>query len=184
MTITNTIYYRDLDFADYLQMPGTSFSSLKGEIPTSAGMQLGTRVHNYLFTPLAYDWQQAEIVRPIAAAIRNHPLLKDSFIHLEKEIAFTCELHHNGMKLLYKGRADMLRIGRIVIDLKILAGSLESACERFGYPDQLSGYCLPTLCPLALIIAYNKSRKQVETKIIIPGVAFWQYQVVSRGVPA
>lgn len=181
MIISNVKYYRELPFEEYLAMPGTSFSSLKGEIPESAGMALGTRVHNYLFTPLAYDWQDAHMVRPIAGAIRS--FMGDALPVMEKEVAFTADFLHNGLCLAYKGRADLLKIGRIVIDLKILGGSLEAASTRFGYPHQLSGYCLATHSPMALIIAYNKARKAVETKVIKPDVEFWQYVTVSHGRP-
>lgn len=181
MTIANIKYYRDLPFEDYLAMPGTSFSSLKGEIPASEGMKLGTRVHNYLNEPASYDWQQVEIVKPIAAALRSY--LGDAFKFLEKEVAFTCDMIHNGMLLKYKGRADGLKIGRIVIDFKVLAGSLEAACNQFDYPHQLSGYGLGTGSPLGLIIAFNKSAKKVETKTIRTVAAFWEYQTVRLGKP-
>jgi hypothetical protein len=182
MKITNVKYYNDLPFEDYLKMPGTSFSSMKGEIPQSAGMALGSRVHQYLNEPEKYDWQQAQIVRPIAAALRG--IVGEAFKYLQREVAFTADFIHNGMKLQYKGRADMLRTNTIVIDFKVLSGSLESACNRFGYPDQLSGYALPNGCPIALIIAYNKITKKTETKLIKPNPTFWEYQIVSRGTPA
>ena len=181
MRITNVQYYRGLAFEDYLQMPGVSFSSLKGDIPKSAGMALGSRVHSFLNEPETYDWQDVDAVRKIAAALKA--VLGDAFKYLEKEVAFTCLMQHNGMKLQYKGRADMLKVGRIVVDLKVLAGSLESACARYGYPDQLSGYCLPNNCDKGLIISYNKIKKCTETKLIKPTQDFWNYQIVSRGVP-
>jgi hypothetical protein len=187
MIIANLKYYHDLAFEDYLQLPGVSFSSLKGEIPQSAGMMLGTRVHNYLNEPDKYDWQQVEEVKAIAGALRG--VLGDSFNYMQKEIAFTCDMIHNGMVMKYKGRADALKPGRIVVDFKVLSGPLNSACERFGYPDQLSGYAFPNLCTRALIVAYNKKLKVPELKLINGDMieksiySFWAYQVVSLGVP-
>lgn len=182
MIVQNTKYFRDLAFEDYLKMPGTSFSSLKDQIIIpSEGMKLGTRVHNYLLEPDKYDWQQVEIVKMIANAMRRY--IGDAIAYLEKEIAFTAEFVYNGLIMLYKGRADMLRVGRIVIDLKVLAGSLKQAIERFGYREQVSGYCLATGSSLGLIIAFNKSTKQVEIEMIRPNVNFWQYHTVSRGLP-
>lgn len=181
MIISNIKYYHDLPFEAYLAMPGTSFSSLKGEIPVSDGMRLGTRVHQYLTEPGAYDWQQVNEVRDIAIALRDK--LGSALLHLQKEVAFTCDMIHNGMLLAYKGRVDLLFAGRVVVDLKILSGALEGACTRFGYPDQVSGYCLGTASPLGLIIAYNKTRKQVEVKAVRPTMDFWNYQVVRLGKP-
>lgn len=187
MIIANLKYYRNLPFEDYLQLPGVSFSSMKGEVIPTAGMMLGTRVHNYLNEPEKYDWKQVDEVKAIAGALRG--TLGDSFKYMEKEIAFTCDMIHNGMVMKYKGRADVLKPGRIVVDFKVLGGSVESACERFGYPDQLAGYAFPNMCNRALILAYNKMRKVPEIKLITQRDIeksineYWAYQVVRLGVP-
>lgn len=163
-------------------MEGVSYSSLKGEeiIPTE-GMKLGTRVHNYMNEPSKYDWCQADIVQPIAQQLRAY--IGDAFKHLKKEVAFTSQFYHNGMVLLYKGRADMMKAGRIVIDLKVLSGPLPAAIERFGYDRQISGYCLATGCNLGLIVAWNKLQKRVETRAIKPNPSFWEYTTVRMGKP-
>lgn len=181
MIVANTIYYHNQDFADYLAMPGISFSGLKDEVIATEGMKLGTRVHNYLNEPDKYDWKQAEIVLPIAKAIRMH--IGDAFNFLDKEVAFSSDFIHNGMLLKYKGRADMMFTGRIIIDIKVLSGSIQSAIERFGYDKQISGYCLATGAKLGLIISWNKPAKRVETKLIKPSKDFWEYQCVHRGMP-
>lgn len=182
MQVSNTVFYNDLDFEDYLRMPGTSFSSLKDKIITpTLGMQLGTRCHNYILEPEKYDWQQVEIVKPMAAAIRQY--LGTALPYMQKEIAFTADFTHNSMRLPYKGRVDLMYPKRIIIDLKILAGSLDASIERFGYDRQVSGYCFGTGCPVGLIIAYNKAKKKIETKTIQPNADFWDYTVVSRGEP-
>ena len=182
MQVTNTVFYSDQDFEDYLRMPGVSFSSLKEKIFTpTEGMKLGTRIHNYILEPDKYDWQQVDIVKPMAAAIRQY--LGDALPYLNKEIAFTADFLHNGMRLPYKGRVDLMYPKRIIIDLKILAGGLDASIARFGYDRQVSGYCLGTGCPMGLIIAYNKAKKKIETKTIKPNADFWEYTVVSRGEP-
>lgn len=183
MQITNTKYYHAIDFDAYLAMPGVSFSGLKDiPVPQSAGVSLGSRVHQYILEPTTYDWTDAGVVKKIAEALRKY--MGASLSVLDKEIAFTCDMHHNGMVLPYKGRADMLKIGRIVVDFKILAGGVLAAAERFGYDSQISGYCLATGCPQGLIVAWNKQRKIVETRLIHPDATFWEYQVVRLGRPA
>jgi hypothetical protein len=180
--ITQTKYYHNLPFEEYLQMPGTSYSSIKGfEGELTEGMKLGTRVHNYLNEPETYDWQQADMVIPIATQLRAY--LGDAFKYLDKEVAFHATFLHNGMKLLYKGRADMMKARRIIVDLKVLSGPLPSAVSRFGYDRQISGYCLATGCNMGLILAWNKLQKKVETKVIRPSADFWEYQVVRMGEP-
>ena len=69
MIVTNVQYYRGLDFEKYLKVPGISYSTIKGfEGPPTAGMSLGTKVHQYLLEPTEYAWEDAGIVREIAAA--------------------------------------------------------------------------------------------------------------------
>ncbi len=180
MQVDNTKYFYNQDFDEYLKLHGTSFSGLKDTIiqPTE-GMRLGTRVHNYLNEPDKYDWQQADIVLPIAKELRIR--IGAAFNVMEKEVGFTADFYHNGMMLKYKGRADMLFAGRVVIDLKVLAGSLEQATKLFGYDNQISGYCLATHSDIGIIISYNKARKKTEVKTIKPNPAFWEYQCVYRG---
>ena len=73
MRVANTQYYRGQAFADYLAMPGVSFSSLKDvPVPQSAGTSLGTRVHNYTLEPEKFDWTDAAVVRKIADALRKY----------------------------------------------------------------------------------------------------------------
>jgi hypothetical protein len=182
MQVLNTQYYHNLPFEDYLKMKGTSYSSIKGfEGEPTEGMKLGTRVHAYLNEPDKYDWQQADIVVPVATQLRAY--LGDSFHYLEKEVAFTSNFIHNGMKLAYKGRADMMKAGRIIVDLKVLAGPLPAAIIRFGYERQISGYCLATSAKMGLIVAWNKLQKKVEVRAIKPDAAFWEYQTVRMGEP-
>lgn len=182
MQITQVKYYHDLPFEDYLKLPGTSYSSIKGfQGEPTEGMKLGTRVHAYLNEPATYDWQQAEVVIPIAKGLRNY--LGDAFKYFDKEVAFTSIFEHNGMRLAYKGRADMIKIGRVVLDIKVLSGRLAPSIERFGYDRQISGYCLATGCSAGLIVAYNKWDKKVETRYINPDATFWEYQCVKRGEP-
>lgn len=182
MLVTQTKYYHTLPFEDYLQLPGTSYSSIKGfEGEPTEGMKLGTRVHAYMNEPATYDWQQRDMVIPIATALRGY--LGDAYHFLDKEVAFQSTFIHNGMKLLYKGRSDMMKAGRIIVDLKVLSGPLPAAITRFGYERQISGYCLATGASLGLIVAWNKLQKKVETKMIRPDASFWEYQCVRMGEP-
>jgi hypothetical protein len=188
MQVKNLQYYSDLDFDEYLQISGYSFSGIKmlesGQaiIPTE-GMKLGTRVHNFILEPKKYDWENHIEVNKIATKIREiyQPFIK----YMEPELAFTCRFEHNGMYLNYKGRTDLIYKGKLIVDLKILSGKLEPAIERFGYDKQLSGYALATGCKNAMIISYNKANKHnvLETKLIEPNHDWWNYMVIKYGTP-
>lgn len=181
MQIANLQYYIDFDFDKYLALPGVSYSSIKGfDGPPNKGMSLGTQVHNYILEPEKYTWENVAEVKLIAAAIRG--VLGSAIDALKKEVAFTCDMEHNGLVMPYKGRADLLYAPRVVVDLKVLSGTLAAAIKHFGYEKQIGGYCLATGCKMGLIISYNKSRKCVEHAIIHPehSIEWWNYQIVSR----
>jgi hypothetical protein len=179
MQVSNVKYYTDLNFADYLALPGVSYSSIKGfEGPANAGMSLGTKVHQYLLEPSKYVWEDVAMVQKIAHALRT--FLGSAITVLDKEVAFTADFTHNGVTMSYKGRADLLKAGRVVVDLKVLSGALTPSITRFGYAEQLSGYCIATDSPMALIAAYNRASKKVEHKIIKPSSEWWAYQTVAR----
>jgi len=186
MQVSNLKYYSNLDFNEYLAIKGYSFSSLKmlesGQaITPSEGMKLGTRVHNFILEPQKYDWENHAQVSKIAGKIREiyQPFMK----YMEPELAFTARFEHNGMYLNYKGRTDLIYKGKLIIDLKILSGRLDAAIERFGYDKQLSGYALASGCPNAMIIAYNKNSKEIETKLIHPNADWWNYMIIKYGTP-
>lgn len=183
MIIRNVKYYHGLPFEDYLKLEGISYSTIKGfEGPPTKGMILGTRVHQYINEPDQYDWGgDVERVRAIAESLRK--VLGDAINFLKKEVSFTADFVHNGMVMKYKGRADMMIPGKIIVDLKVLSGYLEPSIKMFGYDRQISGYCLPTKAPIGLIVAFNKKTFKPETKLIKPDSAFWEYQVARYGVP-
>lgn len=180
MEVANVQYYPAQDFAQYLKIPGTSFSSLKDfKGGVTPGMQLGTRVHNFVNEPEQYDWVDSDLVIPIAGAIKS--VLGDAYHLLQKELGITCDFIHYGLKLNYKGRIDMVIPGRIVVDLKVLAGKLQDAVKYFKYDQQISGYCLSSGCAIGLIVAYNKKEKKVETMLIKPDQVFWEKVISERG---
>ena len=182
MIIRNLQYHDDLTLEEYLQLPGISYSSIKGfeGVPTE-GMRLGTRVHQYLNEPDQYDWVDADKVLPIAKSLQSY--LGEAYHFLEKETSFTCDFIHNGITMPYKGRIDMMKAGRLVVDIKVLSGSLAGAIERFGYNYQVSGYCLATGATLGILVAWNKIKERVEVKAIRPDASFWEYQIVRLGQP-
>lgn len=178
MKVSKVEYYYGLEFEKYLQVSGTSFSSLKDkEIVYSPAMALGTSVHNYLLEPEKYNYVNHDIVAPIATAIRKiiDPTL------FECEVSVTANFEHSGFILPYKGRVDMLASKRLVIDLKVLAGSLDGAIDFFKYDRQVSGYCYATGADRGVIIAYNKATKKIEMKAITPCAKFWEQIIITKG---
>lgn len=178
MKVSKVEYYYEQEFEKYLQAPGVSFSSLKNKtITETPAMALGTSVHNYLLEPKKYNYENHEIVSSIAASIRK--IIDPSLF--ECEVSVTANFEHNGFVLPYKGRIDMLQSKRLVIDLKVLTGSLQNAIDFFKYDRQVSGYCYATGIDKAVIIAYNKIARKVELKSITPCAKFWEQIIIERG---
>ena len=141
-------------------------------------MSLGTKVHNYILEPHKYEYgEDHKMVAEI-----SQELLKIIDITLfEKELSVTADFEHQGFVLPFKGRIDLGLRNKIVIDFKILQGSLSNAVNYFGYDKQLSGYCYAIGADNAVIISYNKSKKKTEIKSITPNPLFWEQEILKRG---
>jgi hypothetical protein len=180
--ISNIQHHPNMPFDQYLKLPSTSFSGLKegGPIEETPGMRIGTSVHKYILKPSEYNYEQADIVLPIAnELIRTvgHGLLRNMIC----EVPITATFTHDDHDFKWKGIPDCYLPKIIIVDFKIINGSLTDYMRFFNYPNQLRGYMLPTECNLGLIIAYNKKRKLVEKAIIKQDTYWWEHIVTTRG---
>lgn len=182
LEIRNLKVFYEMPPEEYFSIPAVSFSSLKGfSGEKTAGMMLGSRVHEYIGEAHKYDWADAEKVRKISGEIRR--FIGPALPYFKSEVSFICEMHYDGFMMKYKGRIDKWNPQKLIIDWKILGSSLQSAIERFNYDRQMSGYCIATDTPKALIVAFNKKTNKIENKIIIPDDRFWKQQVLINGYP-
>lgn len=184
MIISNLQIHPTILFDEYLALPGYSYSGIKNDgntISPSKKMQLGTQVHNYLLTPREYNYDNHEIVKPCADAVRAKlgPLLK----YLRPELAVQADFIHNGFRMPYKGRIDLCITERIVIDIKVSEMPLHKAVAYFGYNDQLSGYSLAIGAKVAIIISINPKTKVITTMNIPITSRFWEYHIQRLGEP-
>ncbi len=177
-TAHNITFHTDCDWDTYLQLPGVSFSGLKDKPFTgNEGSNLGKRVHNYLLKPKEYDWADPEAVIPIARKL----VQIGAWNLMIPECGITCTLQVDGFQLAWRGMPDLHLVRKLVVDFKIIAGSLETYAKQFNYDEQLRGYMLPCAAPLGLIIAYNKRLKAVETRMIKPNGLWWDNIVKTKG---
>lgn len=175
---------RTCPFDEYLQLPGWSYSKIKNdgnEFAPTAKMRLGTRVHNYLFDPGAYDWEEFNLVRPLAVEVAKtigKPLLQKAFC----EVAWTADFNCEGFTMPWKGRTDICIPGVLVLDLKVSELNLDAAVKHFGYDYQLTGYALGAGCPVAMIIQVNPRTKKTNVKTISLAQGFWENETKKRGL--
>lgn len=181
MLVTNIQHHPELNWNQYQQLPGLSFSSLREEeIKENEGMRIGTLVHKYLLKPSDYDFESAGIVVPIARElikIVGTGLIKT----MVAECPMTADFIYEDFVLPWRGIPD-LKINRLlVIDFKVISGSLKNYRKYFNVDNQLRGYMLPNYTNDGLIIAYNKKIKAVEMEMIHQDTRWWEQITITRG---
>jgi len=181
MQVSNIQFYKN-NFDAYHKIVGFSYSHIKGGgFQPTAKMRLGTAVHNYLLEPSEYNHENREIVIPLANAIKAE--LSGILPFLDTELSVTCDMEHAGMIMPYKGRVDMVRSGKIVIDLKVSEMPLARSIAHFGYDYQVNGYMAATLSEHGMIIRIDPKTRKVEKKMITKDTSWWEMQILRFGVP-
>lgn len=186
MLIQNRKILKTFPFDEYLKLPGYSYSGIcsegrtKIESPTKK-MQLGTKVGQYLLDPLAYDYSDIEIVRPLALHLNK--FLGKLMKYCEAELAVTCNMVLDGISMPYKGRADLGIVDRLVIDIKVTEMPLHKFIDFFRSDRQVSGYCYALNADLGFIVAINPKTKLITTKQITIDDEWWHYQISRKGEP-
>ncbi len=183
--VENLIVYRNLEFEQYLELPGWSYSGIRNEgknwKPPTSKMSLGTDVHNYRLEPAKYQHANINIVKPVVQSIDIALGSLSKF--LEPEISVTADFIHANRRMKYKGRIDLSIIGRVVVDLKV--SQLKDpfkAIQYFGYDKQFNGYATAIGARTILMVSSHPKRLQ-DTKIInIPvDTLWWEDQILQRG---
>jgi hypothetical protein len=191
MEVKNVQLHRNIPFDQYLVMPGLSFSTIKMDgkdwKPPSPKMQLGTFVHAYINEPDKYNYDNIDVVRPAAIALKKE--LGALINYMEPEIVVTADFLHQGFILKYKGRIDNGIFKRIVVDFKVSSMPLQKSVPYFDYENQLSGYALGFLAKVAVIIRVDpescKGNRTPITQIYNVPIKddWWNYQILQKGVP-
>lgn len=179
------VKFHEVDWDHYCTLPGKSFSWLKNEgtvIPESEGIRIGKLTHTYVLKPKEYNYEQADIVIPIARELVRFfpPLLLN---RMTSEMGVTAIFETEGLAMDWRGMIDLHLYGQLVVDFKIIAGDLKHYIETFKYDHQIIGYGLPVRAPYRLIIAFNKKTKRIQTHQVQLDLRWWQYKVKQYGKP-
>ena len=175
MNWINLTQYQGIDFKQYLDLKGYSYSFLKRQIngiaPTfepSEKVFIGSMVDDILTNPENVD-VSADIY-PIARSIAS--FLTDfigfnALDAMEKQLSITGSIElENGLSMPVKSRLDMFVPGR-VFDLKVTdAGikDLDELIKYMGYDKQMFNYCKLTESEFATLIFYSKKDKKTLLK--------------------
>jgi len=141
MQVTNIQMYKNIPFDSYQVKEGHSYSSIKNSdtepFKQTYKMQLGTEVHNYLLEPATYKHERRELIEPIARVA--YDVIGSVLPFFDTELSVTADFEHGGFTMGYRGRVDMVRSGKVVVDLKISEMPLAKSIPYFGYDKQLTG---------------------------------------------
>jgi len=144
-------------------------------------MLLGSDVDNYLTNGENYNHDNADIIRPIAVAVKQR--IGVLYKYLVPQLSFTADFVHSGFKLAYKGRSDLAIKGRLVIDIKVSEMPLAKSIQHFGYDNQLNGYAAALEATAALIFSVNPKTKIVTCYNVPLSHEWWEYQILQKGEP-
>jgi hypothetical protein len=183
MRIFDTRIMEGVDFDEYLQLPGLSYSDIKNDgkrITPTDKMRFGTLVDTYVFEPAKYNYEQYDLVQPIAQQIVTDlgPLIK----HGRRQLAVTCTMVHKGFYLYYRGRPDLVA-GGLIIDLKVSELPILQSIQHFGYNRQVNGYAIPLQSRGGLIYSIHPKTHKVQKQAITNEVTWWEQIVLKYGKP-
>lgn len=184
ITVQNRRLFENLPFEEYLQLPGTSHSDIKSngtKITVTKKMLLGTRVHNYLLTPDAYDYDDIGIVRPVAMKLKEKlgPLLQ----YAKPEVSGNAYFVYGQWRLLVRFRCDLLITPQLQVDIKVSDVPLAVSIPKFGYDDQQNGYQIGFGVKRSLIVRISPKTKDIETYMVPFSEQFWKMSIMEKGEP-
>jgi hypothetical protein len=140
--------YLDLDFRDYIKLPGYSTSFLKREvngtgktIEISDKIKIGKLVDAILTEPKNVVMADPlyPMARDIAYEIKN--TFGDIIRGLKSQISYTGIMEHNGFYIPVKGRLDFELEKLAALDLKITySKNIESLIDFMQYKEQMFCY--------------------------------------------
>lgn len=183
ITITNQRRYTQLEWDQYVVLPGKSYSSLRNPdpIPFTSKMRLGKLVDQYLFTPNEYKGEMRDVVRPLASAVRS--FLGSALDHATPQLAVTCDMTYEGLTMSYRGLID-LPVGKdLIVDMKVSELDPVKAIQYFRYDRQISGYMLAYGAKRGVVISINPKTKKISTLPIPLVTDWWEYQIKLWGKP-
>jgi len=175
ITYTNIQRHDNLDFDQYLKLPGYSHSFLKSNVngvrkhfDVTENVRVGAIVDGILTDPTRVD--MSDPLYPECKALA-HELMKvygDAINLFEKQVSYTATMEMQGLSMPVTGRLDFLLPGHAVIDLKVtFATEVDALIDFMGYGNQLWHYCRMAKVPKAyLMICQVKKKKLPNGKLI------------------
>lgn len=193
---SNIKRYDGQDFDDYLEVPGWSFSTLKGErfgtpkvVDITYKIRIGKMVDAILTEDGRVDFgdEYYPIARSIAEKIKSK--FGEFIARFEKQISFSADVTYNSHRLSTKGRLDYLLPGIAVIDLKVThvkADQVRPLIKFMQYDNQLWNYAQMAQVKRKYIMIHSVpsgTTEMVDMGVVTHYNEFWQAKIEKFGTP-
>lgn len=185
ITYSNIVRHDNLEFEQYLKLPGYSHSFLKSNVQgvkkyfdVTDNVRVGSMVDNILTDPARVDMSDPlyPACKELAHTIQQQ--FGDVIAICEKQISYTATMNMQTLSMPVTGRLDFLLPGVAVIDLKVtFAKDVDALIEFMGYQNQLWHYCRLAKVQKAYLLIC-----QVTKKVDAKGMTITKHKVFVKGI--
>jgi len=184
--------YDNIEFEQYLKLPGYSHSFLKSNIQgvskyfnETDKVRVGKIVDAILTDPLNADMSHEFYPQCKALAFELKKMFGDVMSMCDKQVNYTGSMELSGLHMQTKARLDFLLSKYAVIDLKITnEKNVDALIEYMGYHNQLWHYSKMANVSKAYLMFYVIPLKKVVVKSIDVSSntnEFWENKILDFG---
>jgi hypothetical protein len=191
ITYNNIIRHDNIQFEEYLKMPGYSQSflkserhGLKAEIEITNNIRLGKLVDGILTEPATVNMRDE--LYPVAKGVVNE--IKNFFgfalPHFKTQVSYTADVMYNGFTLPTKSRLDFLLEKQLVLDLKVtMSKDFRGIIDWMGYENQVWHYSKSAQVPKGFLLMHSVPLKKTQlfTVPMPDSNSFWENKVIKFG---
>lgn len=192
ITYSNIKRIDNLEFDKYLELPGYSFSFLKGEINGHAQevMMTDKIIIGKLVDAILTEDGDVNMMNPLYEISRSIAFkIKEKFGNyiskFEKQISFCADLNYKGMVMPSRGRTDYFLSGLAVIDLKVThEKKVRDVISYMRYNDQLWNYANMGQVKRKYIMIHSVplgTTEMIDMGVVTPRNEFWEAKVEKFG---
>lgn len=192
ITYSNITRYDNIEFNQYLKLPGYSHSFLKSNIQgvskyfnETDKVRVGKIVDAILTDPSNADMSHELYPQCKILAFELKKMFGDVMSICQKQVNYTATMEMSGLEMTTKGRLDFLLPKIAVLDLKITnEKNVDGLIEYMGYNNQLWHYSKMSEVKKAYLMFYVVPLKKVVVKsvdVTSNTNDFWANKIIDFG---
>lgn len=192
ITYSNITRHDNIEFQDYLKLPGYSHSFLKSNVSgvskyfqETDKVRVGKIVDAILTDPANADMSHPLYPQCKILAFELQKMFGDVMSACKKQVNYTAEIEMSGLSMPVKGRLDFLLENIAVLDLKITnEKNVDALIEYMGYNNQLWHYSKMSNVTKSYLMFYVVPLKKVIIKsvdVTSNSNEFWMNKIIDFG---